>query len=114
MTSTRLTRRLTATRRARRSTAAAFGLAMTVGLATVMSVPAAAAARPPSTRDGVAGLLVQNGFSSVVRLQHTDAAWIGEGVRNGALLDFTVDRAGHLETRPSAPPGPKQSMPSQG
>ena len=80
---------------------AGLAVAGIIGAAGVASPPAAAAARAPSTRDGVAGLLVQDGFSSIVRLQQSDATWIGEGVRNGNLLDFSVDQAGHLSTHPS-------------
>ena len=75
--------------------------AVLLGVLSVAILPfaAAAAAGPPQTREGVAAILLGQGFSSVTAIRHEGRSWTGKGVRNGTILEFAVDPSGKVVTR---------------
>ncbi len=62
---------------------------------------AAAAGHLPATRDAVAAVLFNQGFSSVATAKKDEHGWSGEGVRHGVLMRFTIDDAGRLGMTPA-------------
>ncbi len=68
-------------------------------MAEAASSEPVAAIPVPATSDAVAAWLISRGFSSVVGLRRDGGDWVGQGARDGGMLDFVVAPDGNLTTR---------------